>query len=222
MKIKAYMAEFLGTFALVLVGSSSGVLNLSITDVALAFGLILMAMIYALGSVSGGHFNPAVSLGMALSRKITWKDFMFYVVSQLLGSLFAVLLLVPFVGDMGNLATTKILHDFGGRTDFLVLMLGLLIEVVATFFFVFVILKVTSKKENNQIAGLVIGLTLAALILFAGPFTNASINPARSILPALFEGGKALNELWIFIVGPFVGAFLAAMVSPFFETKETA
>ncbi len=222
MKIKAYTAEFLGTFALVLVGSAAGVLNLSLTSIALAFGLILMAMIYAVGGVSGGHFNPAVSLGMALSKRISWKDFMFYVTAQLLGSLVAVLLLVPFIGDMGNLAATKILHDFGGREEFLVLMLALLVELVATFFFVFVILRVTTKKENSQLAGLIIGLTLAALIYFSGPFTNASINPARSIFPALFEGGKALNELWIFIVGPLVGGFLAAMVAPFFDEKEAS
>lgn len=218
MKLKAYLAEFLGTFALLLVGLSAGVTNLELTSVALAFGLTLMFMIYAVGSISGGHFNPAVSLGMAFSKRLSWKDFGFYVLFQLLGGLFAILCLVPFMGGMNDLASTKVLVDFGGSDSLMVLLLGLLVELVATFIFVFVILRVTSQKELSKLAGLIIGLTLAALIYFAGPLTNAGLNPIRSLMPALFEGGIALEQLWIFIVGPLVGGFLASVFVSYFDS----
>src|SRR5690554_6297092 len=220
MKLKAYLAEFIGAFALVLVGSTAAVLNLELSSIALAFGLILMAMIYAVGSTSGGHFNPAVSFAMALTKRLSWKDFGFYSLFQLLGSLIAVLCLVPFVGSLSNLGANQIFGDFGGQPTVLILLLGLLVEVIGTFLFVFVILRVTKEPNLKNLAGMIIGLTLATLIYFAGPLTNAGFNPVRSIFPALFQGGKALEELWIFIVGPMVGAFLAAVAAPYFDSEE--
>jgi|SRR5690554_51523 len=218
MNYKAYLAEFIGAFALVLVGSTAVVLNLELSSIALAFGLILMSMIYALGATSGGHFNTAVSFGMALTKRLSWKDFVYYAIFQLLGSLIAVLCLVPFVGDLSNLGANMINGDFGGQTGLLVLLLGVLVEVVGTFLFVFVILRVTKEPNLKNVAGLIIGLTLTALIYFAGPITNAGFNPIRSIFPALFQGGRAIEELWIFIVGPMIGAFLAAVAAPYFDT----
>ena len=217
MKLKAYLAEFIGAFALVLVGSTAAVLNLELSSIALAFGLILMAMIYALGSTSGGHFNPAVSFAMALTKRLSWKDFGMYSFFQLLGSLIAVLCLVPFVGDLSNLGANQIFGDFGGQTGVLILLLGVLVEVIGTFLFVFVILRVTKEPNLKSLAGLIIGLTLAALIYFTGPLTNAGLNPVRSIFSGLFQGGKALEQVWIFIVGPMIGAFLAAVAAPYFD-----
>lgn len=219
MNFKVYMAEFIGAFALVLVGSTAVVLNLELSSIALAFGFILMAMIYALGSVSGGHFNPAVSFAMAITKRLSWKDFMFYALFQLLGSLIAVLLLVPFVGDLSELGANQIFGDFGGQTGLLVLLLAVLVEVVGTFLFVFVILRVTKDANLKNLAGMIIGLTLTALIYFAGPITNAGFNPIRSIFPALFQGKEALEQLWIFIIGPMIGAFLAAVAAPFFDQE---
>ncbi len=217
MNLKAYVAEFIGAFALVLVGLTAAITNLELSSVALAFGLILMVMIYAVGRISGGHFNPAVSFGMALTKRLSWKDFGFYLLAQLFGSLIAVLCLVPFVGSLTNLGTNQINGDFGGQTGILVLLLGVLVEAIGTFIFVFVILRVTKESNLKSLAGLIIGLTLTALIFFAGPLTNAGFNPVRSIFPALFEGGKALEQLWIFIVGPMVGGFLAAVAAPYFD-----
>ncbi|WP_210994120.1 MIP/aquaporin family protein [Acholeplasma granularum] len=221
MNMKAYIAEFIGTFSLVLVGLTAAVLNLELSSIGLAFGLILMAMIYTLGNSSGGHFNPAVTFGMALTKRLSWKDFGLYIIAQLLGSLFAVLCLVPFIGSLDNLAANQVLTDFGVQTDLLVLLLALLVEVIATFIFVFVILRVTKEKTLHMVSGLIIGLTLTALIYFTGNLTNASINPARSIFPALFQGGKALNELWIFIIGPMIGAFLASVAAPYFDSENS-
>lgn len=217
MTLKAYVAEFIGAFALVLVGLTAAITNLELSSIALAFGLTLMMMIYALGRISGGHFNPAVSFGMALTKRLSWIDFGFYILAQLLGSLVAVLCLVPFVGSLSNLAANQINGDFGGQTGLLVLLLGVLVEAIGTFVFVFVILRVTKESSLKSLSGLIIGLTLTALIFFAGPLTNAGFNPVRSIFPALFEGGKALEQLWIFIVGPMIGGFLAAVAAPYFD-----
>jgi aquaporin Z len=220
MNLKAYVAEFIGAFALVLVGLTAAITNLELSSVALAFGLTLMAMIYAVGRVSGGHFNPAVSFGMVLTKRISWRDFGFYVLAQLSGSLIAVLCLVPFVGSLANLAGNQINGDFGGQTGILVLLLGVLVEAIGTFIFVFVILRVTKESSLKSVVGIIIGLTLTALIYFAAPLTNAGFNPVRSIFPALFEGGKSLEQLWIFIVGPMVGGFLAAVAAPYFDESE--
>ena len=136
---------------------------------------------------------------------------------QLLGSLFAVLILVPFVGNLTNLGANQILVDFGGQTGALIFLLGILVEVIGTFLFIFVILRVTKEPNLKTIAGMIIGLTLATLIYFTGPLTNAGLNPVRSIFPALFQGGTALEQLWIFILGPMIGAFLAAVAAPYFD-----
>lgn len=219
MKFKAYMAEFIGTFALVMVGSTAVVINLELSSIALAFGLIVMAMIYSVGATSGGYFNPAVSFAMALNKRLTWKDFGMYALFQLLGSLIAVLCLVPFVGNLSTLGANQIFGDFGGQTNLLVLLLGLLVEVIGTFLFVFVILRVTKQPDLKSLVGLIIGFTLTALIYFAGPLTNAGFNPVRSIFPGLFQGGEALEQLWIFILGPMIGAFLASVAAPYFDQE---
>lgn len=213
MKLKAYFAEFFGTFALVLIGCgvaiSTYIPSQGILTVALAFGLTVSVMIYAVGGISGGHFNPAVSFAFALSHRIRWKDFGMYVLFQLLGSLLASILLVGFFNTT-NLAANEVLIFRNNNIAFEYLI-AILVEIVVTFIFVFVILTVTSKPDNKH-AGLIIGVTLTLMILLSGSLTNASLNPARSLFPALFQGGNALNEVWIFIVGPLLGSMLSTMV----------
>ncbi len=221
MNFKAYFAEFLGTFALVLVGCGVAISpyfpQMNILTVGLAFGLTVTVMIYALGHHSGGHFNPAVSFSMALSKKLSWKDFGFYSLFQLLGAGVSSFILIGFF-DTTDIAANEIFLYRDNQA--LMYLVAILVEVIVTFIFIFVILSVTAKKENQKIAGFVIGLTLALMILLSGSLTNASLNPARSLMPAIFQGGDALNQVWVFIVGPMLGAILATVVYQLFNDKE--
>lgn len=213
--LKKIVAEVLGTFFLVFAGTTTAVLtggNVLLT--ALAFGLALMAMIYTVGSISGGHFNPAVSLAMWIRKKINLAEFGIYVLSQIVGALLATLLLFVFL-DAKNTA-------LGGNQVALVFMqkdmglvVGLLAEVVLTFVLVSTIIGVTKEEENNHIAGIVIGLVLTGLIVVGFQITGGSLNPARSLAPALFEQGKALQQVWLYILGPLVGGALAALLGNF-------
>ncbi len=220
MNLKAYFAEFLGTFALVLVGCGVAISPyfplMNILTVALAFGLTVTVMIYTLGHFSGAHFNPAVSLSMVLSKRLSWKDFGFYTLFQLLGAGVASFILIGFF-DTTNLAANEIFIMRDNQA--LVYLIAIIVEVIVTFIFIFVILSVTSKKENGKVAGIVIGLTLSLMILLSGSLTNASLNPARSLMPALFQGGNALSDVWVFIVGPMLGAVLASVVHQLFYNQ---
>lgn len=217
--LKKIVAEVLGTFVLVFAGTTTAVLtggNVLLT--ALAFGLALMAMIYTVGSISGGHFNPAVSLAMWIRKKINLAEFGIYVLSQIVGALLATLLLFVFL-DAKNTA-------LGGNQVALVFMqkdmglvVGLLAEVVLTFVLVSTIIGVTKEEENNHIAGIVIGLVLTGLIVVGFQITGGSLNPARSLAPALFEQGKALQQVWLYILGPLVGGALAALLGNFLHSE---
>ncbi|MBN3491197.1 aquaporin [Acholeplasma equirhinis] len=221
MKIKLYLHEFIGTFVLVLVGCGAGVVSGFLTNIGLAFGLILMAMIYVFGASSGAHFNPAVSFAMALSKRLSWKDFAFYSLFQVLGGIVASLVLVGFLGANTSLASnTFTLPSASGQMAYLI---GTLVEIFVTFIFITVILKVSKDKNLSSVAGLIIGLTLAALIYMSGPLTNASLNPARSIGPALFSANPAaLPQLFFFILGPMLGGLLAAIAQPLISNSEAA
>lgn len=217
--LKKIVAEVLGTFFLVFAGTTTAVLtggNVLLT--ALAFGLALMAMIYTVGSISGGHFNPAVSLAMWIRKKINLAEFGIYVLSQIVGALLATLLLFVFL-DAKNTA-------LGGNQVALVFMqkdmglvVGLLAEVVLTFVLVSTIIGVTKEEENNHIAGIVIGLVLTGLIVVGFQITGGSLNPARSLAPALFEQGKVLQQVWLYILGPLVGGALAALLGNFLHSE---
>lgn len=220
--IKKYIAECIGTFVLTLVGCGTAQLICSgdfggYTGTALAFGLAIVAMAYSIGNVSGCHINPAVSFAMFLSKKLSLKDFLFYVVAQLVGGIAAGALLFAFFHeqDMG-LGTNAVSASLGTPDQVSALFLGLAVEVVLTFIFVLVILGVTSKKEYSSVAGLVIGGALTFVHLLGIGLTGTSVNPARSIGPALFALFNGVQEpakeLWIFIVGPLLGAALAALV----------
>ena len=210
--IKKYAAEFIGTFVLVLfacgtaaaLGCKTNVVDSAYLLTALAFGLVIVAMAYSIGNVSGCHINPAVSIAMLVSGKMNVKDFIGYVVAQFAGAVSGAAVLGWFLGfDCGFGANGLYKGD---------VWMSLVVEIVLTFVFVLAILGVTSKVENGKVAGLVIGLTLTLVHIFGIYFTGTSVNPARSFGPALFAGGEALSNVWVFIVAPLVGGVLAAIV----------
>ncbi|MDY0210739.1 MAG: aquaporin [Acholeplasma sp.] len=209
-------AEFLGTFVLVLFGTGVAVTTgqfggLNILFTALAFGLSVVVMANAVGHISGGHFNPAVSLAVYLEKKITHKEFILYSLSQIVGALLASTILLIIVGSNSQLGANLVSTSLP-NSGFIQLLIGLLIEIFLTFIFVTVILQVTSKEKASNVSALIIGLTLSLIILFGFQLTGLGVNPARSIAPAILQGGIALEQVWVFIVGPLVGGFLAHLV----------
>jgi len=203
--MRKLICEFVGTLVLVLIACGVAVASgVHYIGTALAFGLVIVAMAYSIGNVSGCHINPAVSLGMALTNRMSWKECCEYIVAQILGAIAGAALLGVILNDFSSLGGNALQGSVTTWT-------GLLVEVILTFIFVLVILGVTDKKENGHATGIVIGLTLTLVHLFGLPFTGTSVNPARSIGPALLQGGDALKQLWIFILAPLVGAILAAL-----------
>ncbi len=207
---KKYIAEFIGTFVLVLFACGVAAVTgckfpeAGYIATALAFGLVIVAMAYSIGNVSGCHINPAVSIAMLVSGKMTAKDFIGYIIAQFAGATAGAAVLWYFLGSNEALGQNGLYNDD--------IVKSLLIEVVLTFVFVIAILGVTSKVENGKVAGLVIGLSLVLVHLLGIPFTGTSVNPARSFGPALLVGGDALANVWVFIVAPLVGGVLAALV----------
>ena len=226
-EIKKYTSEFIGTFVLVFVGCGSAVFlgATAMTGhlaVAFAFGLSIVAMAYVIGNISGCHINPAVSLAMLLRKKLSIIDFIGYVGAQVLGAIAAAGLLSFLLSQSDALIdrTNDTLGSNGiGSTG---LIGGIIVEVVLTFIFIFVILGVTSDEKKDSVAGIVIGLTLTFVHIIGIPLTGTSVNPARSIGPALFAGGDSLADVWVFIVGPLVGAVLAVGVFCFLNSKKKA
>lgn len=216
--LKKYVAEFIGTFVLVFFACGTAVVTgCSVENgpaylmTALAFGLVIVAMAYSIGNISGCHINPAVSIAMLVSGKMTIKDFVGYVIAQFLGAIVGAAALMAFVGKESGLGTNGL---YNGD-----ILLSILIEVILTFVFVIAILGVTSKVENSAVAGLVIGLSLTLVHILGIYFTGTSVNPARSFGPALFVGGDALANVWVFIVAPLIGGVLAALVYKFLTSK---
>ena len=225
--MKQYSAEFFGTFWLVLGGCGSAVLAAAVPDVgigwlgvALAFGLTLLTMAYAIGPISGAHLNPAVTLGVYLAGRLPAKDVAPYMVAQVVGGVIAAILLWIIASGSAEGAPTNLAAN--GWSDYSTAA-AFIVELVATFVFVMVILGVTSEKRSTVMAGLVIGLTLTAIHLFSITITGTSLNPARSIGPALFSGGAAIAQLWLFIVAPLLGGAAAGLVykARMFEAAET-
>ncbi|HEM5985121.1 TPA: aquaporin [Streptococcus suis] len=211
---KKFLAEFIGTFMLVFIGTGAvvfgnGVDGLGHLGIAFAFGLSIVAAAYSIGTVSGAHLNPAVSLAMFINKRLNAQEFATYVAAQVLGAILASSTLIFFLSNAG--LSIASLGENGFTT---VNTAGaFLFETIATFIFVLVIVTVTSaSKGNGKIAGLVIGLTLTLLIILGLNVTGLSVNPARSLAPALFVGGTALSQVWVFILAPLVGAALAALV----------
>ncbi len=230
--IKKYIAEFIGTLVLVLFACGTAVVagcSTANTDIAylitaLAFGFVIFAMAYSIGNVSGCHINPAVSIAMLIDGRMSVKDFFGYIVAQFAGATAGAALIGVFLGfDTVTVNGESVANGFGANGLFEGnIWLSLLVEVVLTFVFVFVILSVTSKPEYSSIAGLVIGLTLILVHILGIHFTGTSVNPARSFGPALFAGGDALKNVWVFIVAPLVGGAAAALMHKFFKGDKKA
>ena len=218
--VKRYLAETIGTFVLVFGGVGSAVLagggerGIGRVGVSLAFGLSLLAMVYAIGPISGCHVNPAVTVGLVLSRKLAPREALPYVVAQVVGAIVAAgLILVVANGTPGYDLDAAGLgaHGFDDRSPGgYHLGAAFVAEVVLTAFLVLTVLGATDATAPVGFAGIPIGLVLTLIHLVGIPVTNTSVNPARSIGPALFEGGDALAQLWLFIAAPLVGAALAA------------
>lgn len=224
--MKKYIAEMLGTMVLVLMGCGTAVslscasadpgLAATVVGTALAFGLSVVAMAYTIGGISGCHINPAITLGCFLSGRMTGKDAGMYIVFQVIGAIIGSAILWMLTSQSGLTGTGANACQEGVSV-----IGGLLAEIVFTFVFVLVVLGTTdSTKGAGNFAGLAIGFALVLVHLACIRYTGTSVNPARSIGPALFQGGEALSQLWIFIVGPFIGSVLSAGVWKIFAEKK--
>lgn len=223
--MKKYVCEFIGTFILVLFGCGSAVLAgfaIGAQGIAIAFGLAIVAIAYSVGRISGGHVNPAVSLAMFINKKLSFKDFCGYVVAQIAGA-FAASGLLNLIVSMTQIGNNGLLGANGFEAESAVglTMVGaLIVEAIATFIFVLVILGVTHNEKHSSNAGLVIGFVLTLIHIVLIPLTGTSVNPARSLAPAVIVGGTALSQVWVFLVAPLVGAALAAFAWKFLAKNE--
>ena len=214
-KLKKYTAEFIGTFALVFCGTGSIIVNeqsngsLGLIGIAFAFGIIVSAMIYVFGNISGAHINPSVTIALVIGKLTSKRDAAFYISAQMLGAILASILLKFIFSKNQTLGATipsgELLQSF-------------ILEFVLTFFLMLTILGATSKKEFSNIAGLIIGLVVTGIILFAGPISGGSFNPARSLAPAIISGN--LTALWVYITAPTLGAISAVLCWKFINKNK--
>ncbi len=218
--MKKYLAEMIGTMVLVLMGCGAAVFagnepalvgsgGVGTLGVAFAFGLAVIAMAYTIGNISGCHINPAITLGVLLSGRMSGKDAGMYMVFQVIGAIIGSAIIYLLVTTGANNGPT--VTGANGFADGM-LTQAFLAETVFTFVFVLVVLGATAKFAFGKFAGLAIGLTLVLVHIVCIPITGTSVNPARSIGPALFQGGAAIAQLWVFIIAPFLGAAIAAFV----------
>jgi aquaporin Z len=223
---KRYVAEYLGTFVLVFIGCGSAVLAgkyIGFVGISFAFGLSVLAMVYAIGSISGCHINPAISISMLAAGKMKLKDTLAYVAAQCLGAITAAILLYTVAtGSPGYSLAINGLgqngYDTASPAGFSILS-GFITEFVLTFIFLLVVYGSTSKRAPEGFAGLSIGLSLVLIHLVGIPITGTSVNPARSLGPALIVGGAALSQLWLFWAAPIAGGLAAAGVWRIFEER---
>lgn len=227
--LRKYVAEFLGTFVLVFIGCGSAVLAgryIGSVGISFAFGLSVLAMAYAIGGISGCHINPAVSIAMLAAGKMKAKDTVIYIVMQCVGAtvaaavLYGVALGMPgYTLAMGGLGQNG--YDAASPYGF-TMRSGFIAEVILTFIFLLVIFGSTSERAPKGFAGISIGMSLVFIHLVGIPITWTSVNPARSLGPAVIVGGTALNQLWLFLVAPIIGGILAAAVWRLLEEKAAA
>lgn len=227
--MKKYLCEFIGTAVLVLFGCGTAVITGGdIVPTAIAFGLAIVAMAYVIGNISGCHVNPAVSLAMLINKKMSVKDFALYVVSQVLGAfagagiLYFILNSSKSCIDLGGIQAVGFgTNGFGDQSSILLSMgAAFVVEMILTFVFVYTILGVTSDEKKSSIAGIVIGLTLTFVHLIGIRLTGTSVNPARSLAPAVIAGGEAIKQVWLFIVAPLIGSAIAAFTFKFLNKTE--
>ena len=237
--MKKYLAEFIGTFSLVLFGCGAAVVagktipitvadaptGIGLLGISLAFGFAVVVMAYAIGPISGCHINPAISIAMLVAKKLSLADTIGYIVAQFIGATVAACLLMAIQKGAPNFSMGEwALGSNGWGPGYLgnyTTTAAFLTEALLTFIFLFVIFATTSKLGNSNMAGLAIGLTLVLIHLVAIPITGTSVNPARSFGPALLAGGKAFQQLWLFMVAPVLGGIVAALAWRFvFAPKE--
>ncbi len=217
--IRRSIAEVIGTAILVFfaVGSAVfGIDKIQAVGVALAFGLVLLALAYAIGPLSGCHVNPAVTLGVALAKGITWMEAAYYWVAQIVGGIIgaALIQLILSVGKVKDQTGGKGTNNWGEGHGIANAGGTFILEVILTFLLVLVVLLVTAEAAAPGFAGLAIGLTLTVIHLVGIPLDGTSVNPARSLGPALFQGGDALSHVWVFLLAPLVGGVIAAFLFP--------
>lgn len=218
--MKRYIAELIGTMVLVLFGCGSAAIAgqvLGNFGIAMAFGLSIVAMAYVIGDISGCHINPAVSIGMWIDGRMDAKDLIMYIVFQCIGAIIGIAILAVIINSAPSLGGYSLTglgqNGFGSASSVGLDVVGaILVEIILTFVFVFTVLGVTKKTENEIVAGLVIGLTLTLVHIMGIPLTGTSVNPARSLAPALFLGGQALQQVWVFILAPVIGAVIAGLL----------
>ena len=220
--IQRYMAELLGTFVLVFVGCGTVVLAgnaLDNTGIALAFGIAVMTMVYAIGHISGCHINPAVTIAMAIRGRINSKDTLMYIIFQCVGAILAAGVLLAIASDMAgySLADDGLGHNGWGEGygNEVGITGAFTVELVLTMVFLLVIFGATSDKAPPGFAGIAIGFALAMIHLVSIPVTGTSVNPARSLGPAVFVGGTAIEQLWLFWAAPILGAIIAVLIWKF-------
>ncbi|MFI3304985.1 MAG: aquaporin [Rikenellaceae bacterium] len=218
--MKKLMAEAVGTMILVLMGCGSAVFNggagsvAAVLTIAFAFGLSVVAMAYTVGGISGCHINPAITLGVWMSGRMKCGEALSYMGAQVVGAFVGSAILFAISSGLGISGTGA--NGFGEG----MMIPALIAEIVFTFIFVLVVLGTTSSENSApNIAGLVIGLTLVLVHIVCIPITGTSVNPARSIAPAVFAGGEALSQLWLFVVAPFIGAALSAVTWKVLSSK---
>ncbi len=233
--MKKFIAEFIGTFSLVLFGcgaavisgiSNTGPSGIGLLGIALAFGLTVVAMAYAIGPISGCHINPAISIAMLVAGKLSAQDCIGYIIAQVLGAIAGAGVLYLLVSGQSGFTGLKewglgsngwgegYLGNYNTTSAFVA-------EVVFTCLFLLVIFGTTSKQGNSTTAGLAIGISLVIIHLVVIPITGTSVNPARSIGPGIFAGGKAISQVWLFVVAPIVGGVLGALIwKNLLETKD--
>ncbi|MGV4412839.1 aquaporin Z [Chryseobacterium sp. T1] len=230
---KKLFAEFFGTFWLVFGGCGSAVFAAGVPDigigllgVALAFGLTVLTMAYAMGHISGGHFNPAVSFGLLAGGRFSVKDLVPYVVSQCLGAIAAAGCLYAILNGAGAFSAegpgafaTNFYDMPGYQGRSYSLLAAFLTEFLLTLFFVIIIMGATDKWANGKFAGIAIGLALTLIHLISIPITNTSVNPARSLSQAVFVGGQAMSQLWLFWVAPILGGIVGGLIYKFLLQK---
>ena len=224
--MKKYIAEGVGTMMLTLLACGVAcVLGCNtiqgVIGTSFAFGLVIVAAAYSIGNVSGCHINPAVSISLTVAGKMEVKECVKYIIAQVIGAFVGSLLLAYCLGGFELLGA----NGYGGfiNNNEITAVAAIIIEVILTFVFTTTILGVTDKKENGHVTGIVIGLTLVLVHLFGIPFTGTSVNPARSLAPAVLQGGEALEQVWVFIVAPIIGAVLSGLFYKFVlkETKKS-
>jgi len=224
-----YVAEFMGTFALVLIGCGSAVIAgsyIGFVGISFAFGLTVLAMVYAIGPISGCHINPAISIAMLVAGKMKGKDCLMYIIAQCLGAILAALILLAIANGIDGYSRVDNglgQNGFGddGSPARYSLAACFLAEVVLTALFLFVIFGSTSKSAPKGFAGIAIGFSLVLIHLVGIPITGTSVNPARSLGPALVVWGDAMKQVWLFLIAPVLGAIVAALIWKLFFDSGT-